>query len=430
MEVDGAERLHERRERDGLGRCRVVQRESVHALLRVLERRPLAPQRRVALLFGAALRRRVRGGGRLGGDARTTLVEVDDRRRGQRAQLQPAATHGEVAQRAEAVESSVGHLISGDGEVVEDHGEEQRRGLALRTRRVLRCRLAPRPRLRRVRAAAARRRRLRLVSRIQSQLQLEAAEFDAHSHVDVAARVLAARHRRAEERVLVLHARRRHRAGGDRLPRLLFELRGQGVVLLHHVGEQPANATDERVEALAAAGDAEALVVELLFLGLQQLAAPSDRVTREGRDKIVKRRRGGHPVRLGEDVEGSLVVVCEARALVKLSEALALGSGGRGAAGCGDESTVRGAAVTRWAGGRAGGRRGGEGATRTANVVLPLRRSGGRLLLLGSLARRRPREAADDDHVRRRVEGRPSLLHGDRAQRRRRAERLVDRDLL
>ena len=57
-----------------------------------------------------------------------------------------------------------------------------------------------------------------------------------------------------------------------------------------------------------AAGDAEALVVELLFLGLQQLAAPSDRVTREGRDKIVKRRRGGHPVRLGKDVEGSLVV--------------------------------------------------------------------------------------------------------------------------
>ena len=40
------------------------------------------------------------------------------------------------------------------------------------------------------------------------------------------------------------------------------------------------------------------------------------------------------------------------------------------------------------------------------------------------------REAADDDHVGRRVEGRPPLLHGDRAQRRRRAERLIDRDLL
>ena len=98
VEVDGAERLHQRRERDRLGRRRVVQRQSVHALLRVLERRSLAPQRRVSLLFGAALRRRVRGGGRLGGDARTTLVEIDDRRRRQRAQLQPAATHSEVAQ--------------------------------------------------------------------------------------------------------------------------------------------------------------------------------------------------------------------------------------------------------------------------------------------------------------------------------------------
>ena len=140
-----------------------------------------------------------------------------------------------------------------------------------------------------MRAAAARRRRLRLVSWIQSQLQLEAAELDAHSHVDVAARVLAARHRRGEERVLVLRARRRHRAGGDRLARLLFELRCQGLVLLHHVGQQPADAADERVEALAAAGDAEALVVELLLLSLQQLAAPSDRVTREGRDEIMER---------------------------------------------------------------------------------------------------------------------------------------------
>ena len=55
------------------------------------------------------------------------------------------------------------------------------------------------------------------------------------------------------------------------------------------------------------------------------------------------------------------MVVCEARALVKITRsdgapARKLGSGGRGAAGCGDESTVRGAAVTRWAGGRAGGR--------------------------------------------------------------------------